>query len=176
MPVVLNVDMAEIDALARSVGALESVVRKAMDAALRRTARHVFTQVRRSVGKAANAPQKALKDRLRMRVRRERGTATIWVGINPLNPVRVGARQTRRGVRARGGRKWDKAFIANDKNRSERVFRRMGKARRPLEAPVISIEREVVETLRTSNVPTATDFYLRTFRHELRRRMEGIGG
>jgi hypothetical protein len=176
MPVVLDVNIAEVDALARSVGAVESVVRKAMDAALRRTARHVFTHVRRSVGRAANAPQKALKDRLRMRVRRERGTAVIWVGLNPLNPVRVGARQTRRGVTARGGRRWDRAFIANGKNGRERVFRRTSKARLPLEAPMVSIEREVVAALQEADVPSATDFYFRTLRHELRRRVEGISG
>lgn len=165
MPVVLDIDAGEIDALARSVEATEADVTKAMNRALSRTARHVFTQVRRSVSKSAMVPQKVLRSRLRLRVSRRAGQAVIWVGLNPLNPTRIGARQTKTGVTARGRRRFPGAFIARG-----RVFKRRGQGRLPLDTPTIEIDQDVYRVLKTKDFPTATDFYLRTLKHELVRR------
>ena len=71
----------------------------------------------RSVWKLAGGlvvPQKILRPRIKaQRLRRTAmgAEAGVWYGLNPVALIRLGARRTRAGVSAKGGRHIEGAFI-----------------------------------------------------------------
>jgi hypothetical protein len=174
---VLEIDDGELDAIRRGVGATEKIGMDAGRAALRKTIRWASTRVRRAVSTAANVPQKAIKNRLKVRMPSGRQlSGALWIGIDPINPVYANARETKSGVRAAGGRSWDGAFIARGKGGTGlRVFRRATKERLPLESIRISVDAEVRAALGSGLFEGIQSFFLRTFEHELRFRMERAG-
>lgn len=173
MPMILDIDDSELDAIARSVGATEKIAVQAGRAAVRKTMRWASTRVRRAVAAKLNVPQKAIKNRFKMRQPGGRAmSGAIWIGLDPINPIYANARETRSGVRAAGGRTWGGAFIARGRGGTGlRVFKRQGKARLPLDTIRISVADEVNAAIKGTLLRGIEDFFVRTFTHEVQWRM-----
>ncbi len=103
------------------------VVRKAVRRALRKTAQWYFRQISREIQQATGIVQKALKGRARITVVDKDLYANVWFGLDPMEAHRVGrTRQTRRGVTAGRGIRFDSAFLAAaDFGRSGRPERKV---------------------------------------------------
>lgn len=177
--IVLDLDADELDALARSVGATESIAKQALRSALGKTARWANTRVRRAVAKATDVPQGVLNARHRFDLRLPKGdtVATIWVGLNAVSAIHVRARETRRGVRA-GKHQFEGAFIGRgragkvDGAGHAHVWRRVGKERLPVAKQVIDIAEKGRAAIRGEVLSGIERQFRRTFMHELEWRMQ----
>lgn len=99
-------------------------LQQAIQRALRKTTRHVTTQLKRRVGQAFAINQNALTKRVFTQVSRDTsGRASIWIGLNDLPAHRLGrVRQNRLGARVRNYQYRD-AFVVSRGNQAV-AFRR----------------------------------------------------
>ena len=123
-----------------------SVVPQATARALNRTAAEARTQVVRKLASQTGLKQKSIREKLIVvRARRSSLVAELQVSGRPLNLLRFGARQTKRGVSAKA---WGKRRVYPGTflgNRGRTVFKRVGGKRLPIK-PVWgpSIPREFI--------------------------------
>ena len=111
----LQVDAVGLQQAARELGATGAQVQQALRSTVGKMTRWARMRSVRDLGKGLVVPQKVLHPRVKARRLRRtaRGAESgVWYGLNPVALIRLGARQTRTGVSARGGRKVDGAFIA----------------------------------------------------------------
>jgi hypothetical protein len=138
--------------------------------AINKTLAKVKTRVVRGVAKESKIRPSAIKKRAVISRATPKKSASIGFYRRSVSAIALGARQTRRGVRA-GSRFYDRAFIqkVGSKGR-QHVLRRKGRARYPLEAPKVII-REPVNTITPKVVRRVmkSDFQ-RLYQHELKRR------
>ena len=185
--IALELDADELDAMRRGVGATEEIGRQALRAAVNKTVRWANTRVRRAVAAAAEMPQRVLTKRHRFDVRPARGPedAAIWIGMNAVSAIHLGARQTKVGVRA-GKRRWDGAFIGRGQAGQTKgaghlhVFQRRGKTwiskgvRGPIDKVTVPIHDAGMEALRGPILAGIEAQFIKTFRHELEWRMSRV--
>lgn len=113
-----DLDFEEIDAVAKGLGATETVVKQSYNAALTFTARKLYTLSVRALQKGLDIKgQKFIRKRL-FQFKNSRngvGEVTLWYGLNDMTAVAWGnPKQTREGVRV-GGRTIKGAFSAKVK-------------------------------------------------------------
>ena len=170
------IEAPALDEVMRRVGATPAVASKALASTLRKLARWLRSRSVRGLSQELALQQKVLRRRMAStRLRRHANGASIslWYGLNPIDVIHLNARQSRRGVRAYGGRQIDSGFIATGRRGREQVFRRKGWARLPIECQRVAIEREALTYIR-GDLVDADEFrgrFLRTFEHELTWRM-----
>ena len=83
--------------------------------------------------------------------------------------IRLGARRTRAGVSAKGGRHIEGAFIAQARRGKRQVFRRKGRARLPIAVQTARIEAQTTDYLE-NDLSGSRDFeqqFRQVFEHEL---------
>ena len=109
------------------------VIPQATSAAINKTARTVFKEIKRDVAKDTGLKQKDVAERMTLiKSNKYNQSATIHMRGRWFNLIRFNARQTKKGVRAKA---WGKsklykgAFIAN---KGRTVFARKGKKRLPI--------------------------------------------
>ena len=110
----LHIDKAGLQRAAQELGATDAQVLQAMRSTISKMARWARSRSVRELAGGLVVPQKILRPRIK--AQRLRRTATgaeagVWYGLNPVALIRLGARRTRAGVSAKGGRHIEGAFI-----------------------------------------------------------------
>ncbi len=172
----LQVDTAGLQRAARELGATDALVRQAMRSTVGKMTRWTRTRSARELSKSLVVQQKVLRPRIRARRLRHtaRGMeAAVWYGLNPVALIRLGARQTKAGVSARGGRRVAGAFIAQARGGRQQVFRRKGRARLPIAVQAADIEARAADYLEHDLVDSRAfeQQFRRVFEHEIQWRM-----
>lgn len=186
----------EIAEMLESIAATPKQVRQATRRALGRTAKHMDSVMARATAKLANVPLKAIRGRFYHHLSKSRDAASIWIGTNDIRLSALGEyRQTPTGVRV-GRLFYRGAFVLRaDVGRGEGIFIRYnskhyspvlyatpgGKSGRlrPGAAYIIARARplpvmeESVDRAFTNNEASFEQFFIRAFRGELARAMEG---
>ena len=110
----LHIDKAGLQRAAQELGATDAQVLQAVCSTISKMARWARSRSVRELAGGLVVPQKILRPRIK--AQRLRRTATgaeagVWYGLNPVALIRLGARRTRAGVSAKGGRHIEGAFI-----------------------------------------------------------------
>ena len=110
----LHIDKAGLQRAAQELGATDAQVLQAVRSTISKMARWARSRSVRELAGGLVVPQEILRPRIK--AQRLRRTATgaeagVWYGLNPVALIRLGARRTRAGVSAKGGRHIEGAFI-----------------------------------------------------------------
>lgn len=172
----LQIDTSGMQRAAAQLDASTAQINAAMRSTLGKMARWSRTQSLRQLSSRLAIQQKLLRPRLKAgKVKRSaRGAqVALWYGLNPVALIHLGARQTRQGVRARGGRQVDGAFIAQARNGKRQVFKRKGRARLPIAVQAAAIEEKASNYIEKDLADSRAfeQRFLKTFEHELQWRM-----
>ena len=103
----LHIDKAGLQRAAQELGATDAQVLQAVRSTISNMARWARSRSVRELAGGLVVPQEILRPRIK--AQRLRRTATgaeagVWYGLNPVALIRLGARRTRAGVSAKGGR------------------------------------------------------------------------
>lgn len=121
----IQVNVDEVLRLAQNLSA--NAMRNAWRRTLKKTGKYLQSQVAKKLSPLAQIPQKVIKQRLYYYVK-TLDQAKVWLGLEKLAADRLGKpKQNKRGVKV-GKHQFDKAFYKKNK-----VFRRVGTARLPIE-------------------------------------------
>jgi len=148
----------------------ERDVPAAQRTAINKTLAKVKTRTVRGVAKAKRIRPSAIKKRVVVQRTTPRRFAALTFYRRAVSAIALGARQTKRGVRA-GSRFYDRAFIQRvGPKGTAHVLRRKGRQRYPLESPKVVI-REAVDSVTPKTVRRVIrSDYQRLYQHELQRR------
>ena len=115
------------------LGVLQKDMKAALRTSIRQTGQWANKEGARGLAKATNIPLKTLRQGLRIKFQYQSvkgfATARLWYGLNSVSLKYLGARQLKKGVRARG-ETITGAFISGDLG--GHVFKRIGTARLPI--------------------------------------------
>ena len=115
------------------LGVLEKDMKAALRLATRQTGQWANREGARGLAKATNTPLKTLKQGMRTKFeyKSKKGfaTARLWYGLNSISLKYLGAKQSKKGVRARG-QTIPGAFVSEDLGGY--VFKRSSDARLPI--------------------------------------------
>jgi hypothetical protein len=119
----LGEDLAELEA---QLMASVPQVNRAIDRALKKTARWLETHSKRELGTALQVPQRVFKTRFFRHFSTKNGkrSVNVWFGLDSMRSIDLGnPRQTAQGVKV-GKHLFSGAFIANMKSGHTGIFRR----------------------------------------------------
>jgi len=121
------------DKVKNLLGVLQKDMKSALRTAVRQTGQWANREGARGLAKATNTPLKILRQGLRVKFQYQSvkgfSTARLWYGLNAISVKYLGARQQKKGVRARGAT-YRGGFISPALG--GHAFQRVGKARTPL--------------------------------------------
>ena len=166
----VRIDVTGLKRTARLAGLTESAARAAMSAAQRDADRMAQSRVRRVFKDASGLPLQAS----RVRVKKLRGNAGAWSGLNPVRAVdafRGAPRAVRGGVRI-GRRKFPRAFIVPRGGRPV-VLERTGRGRKAVRAVELPVVGRVQPALRAAAPQLRARYYAKfdaEFTRQLARR------
>lgn len=103
----LHIDKAGLQRAAQELGATDAQVLQAVRSTISKMARWARSRSVRELAGGLVVPQKILRPRIKAQRLRRTATgaeADVWYGLNPVALIRLGARRTRAGVSAKGGR------------------------------------------------------------------------
>lgn len=122
----LSFDTTAVDAIAKKLTGTEEQIIAARTRALRKTAVHIRTLVKREVAKKERMPQKAIAKRFVIsRINKGVDEISVWMGTWNVSPFAIGQpSQTARGVRA-GRRSYPGAFLKRIYSAREKVWIRL---------------------------------------------------
>lgn len=153
-------DFKRVQAL---LGLLEKDMRAALRTATRKAGQWANREGSRGLAKAANVPLKNLKQGLRIKfgVKSAKGhtTANLWFGLNSISLKYLGAKQQKKGVRARG-QSISGAFVSG--KLGGHVYKRSGDSRLPIEEQDFEIEEKAtkyVESLQGDVLAKFSQFF-----------------
>jgi hypothetical protein len=123
------------------LGVLQKDMKAALRTAVRQTGQWANREGARGLAKAVNAPLNVMRKGLRIKFQYQSvkgfSTARLWYGLNSISLKYLGAKQGKKGVRARGNT-YKGAFISSALG--GHAFQRVGKSRLPLQR----LEHEIV--------------------------------
>lgn len=115
------------------LGVLQKDMKAALRTAVRQTGQWANREGARGLAKAVGVPLRTLRQGLRIKFSYQSvkgfSTARLWYGLNDVSLKYLGARQGKKGVRARGTL-YDGAFVSSALG--GHAFQRVGDARLPL--------------------------------------------
>lgn len=115
------------------LGVMQKDMKSALRTAVRQTGQWANREGARGLAKATNTPLKVLRQGLRVKFQYQSvkgfSTARLWYGLNSISVKHLGAKQQKKGVRARGAT-YRGGFISP--KLGGHAFQRVGKARVPL--------------------------------------------
>jgi hypothetical protein len=138
----LEVSSEGLQQIQLDLAATEAQAIKALNSTLTKMAAWLRSKSVKGLSAELQIQQKVLRRRLRaFRISRHPngGQITVWYGLDPIALIYLGARQTRAGVSAMGGRFVQSGFIAPTQG-GRQVFKRRGKARLPIDKQRAEIE------------------------------------
>jgi len=139
----LEVSSEGLQQIQLDLAATEAQALKALNSTLTKMAAWLRSKSVKGLSANLQIQQKVMRRRLRaFRLSRHPngGQITVWYGLDPIALIYLGARQTKGGVSAMGGRFVQSAFIANGRNGNRQVFKRQGKKRLPIDKQKAEIE------------------------------------
>lgn len=172
-------DSATINQLALNVAATEGQTRKALRTTLNKMAAWLRVRSVKGLSKSLEIQQKIVRRRLKtvkFKETADGGVAKVWYGLNPVAMIYLGAKKAPGGVSASGNRFVKGAFIAKGRGKSTsmQVFKRVGKARLPLQREEAAIQKTASDYLEggvLKNAEFEAQFW-KTFEHELKWRTQ----
>ncbi|MBL4929334.1 phage tail protein [Fuscibacter oryzae] len=186
----IDIEAAEIRALARELDATPSQIGKAVTRALSRTAGTLRRMARPVLTKGldlrrSNALRKRLKE---LRVGRkgyvqnsvgrtgEIQAIALWFGLNdmPASWFKGRPSQTTSGVEFRG-HQFPGAFLARMKNGKVGIYKRSAKGRFPIREQTVPISDEAQTILEDEIFAHAAEIFMHHFAVDLRARVRGFG-
>lgn len=167
MPVIVEIDAAELDGLALSLNVVRKEAERAVRVAANRTARWARVQIARGLGARLGVPQSLLAGK-RLTAKSGRSGAKVWIALNPLNAAAAGARETGRGLRA-GRTDFPGSFLIKGKHGGKAAVHRAGRARTPLEASSFDVMAAAPAEINRKAWPALNERFLEFYREELER-------
>lgn len=161
---------ADLGRVADELQATQREAELALRSTVNRSARWLGTRLRRALRNDLRLPADTVRRRLvmgRISQQGDRITAKVWVGLNAVDLIKFGARETKAGVRTRVGTR-EGAFIATGKGGSRQVFKRRGDARLPIDKQAHDIKDagdQAIEPIASG--AEFGDYVLSTFEREL---------
>lgn len=124
--ITIDFDKANLEAMAEGLNGTKEQIEAARVRALRKTAAHIRTLVKREVASKERMPQKALGNRFFIsRLAKGDDEVSVWIGTQDVSPFAVGKpSQTATGVRV-GKRSYRGAFLATIYTPREKVWIRL---------------------------------------------------
>lgn len=120
-------------------------IQKAIDRAVKKTARWLEVHTKRDLGKELKINQQALTFRYRKTFFPDTKAVSVWFGIDPFQARYIGrSRQNKRGVKA-GSYQFDHAFIATMKNGHTNIFRRKKDTIKKVHLPISEPGSEIFQ-------------------------------
>lgn len=168
----LDIRAEGIQAIVNELEPTEKQAQAALRRTLSRMAKWLQTRTARGLSKELEMPQRIIRRRLKKSsiVKTSAGfSIRLFYGLNDVALIHLGARQTKRGVSA-GKRRVDGAFISKTKHQ---VFKRVGKARLPIEKQAETIKAKADSYLEWAEF-NSVDFhaqFFKTLEHELKWQM-----
>lgn len=144
------------------------VVQKSIISARRKAAKWLRTQVVRALSKETQIPASVLRNRVvlsRISIKGE-----VFIGLNPVSVSRLQPRQTKSGVKAKGGLHVQGAFVV-DSMESNPVFKRVADRAYPIEYQRRDIEKEAQRIIEGDILPKLSDKLYDLLEHELKWRI-----
>lgn len=133
MSVEIVADATDFLYLSRAIANLPGEIKgKAAARAMRRVMEMTRTRVVRRSAERVDVPQRMVRERTTAAINFGGNSADVIMRSNWISLYKLGATQTRSGVRVRGRGSYRSAFIANMKSGHAGVFKRQGKARLPI--------------------------------------------
>jgi hypothetical protein len=131
LALVVTEDWSRIQSL---LGVLQKDMKAALRTAVRQTGQWANREGARGIAKAANVPLNVLRKGLRIKFQYQSfkgaySEARLWYGLNDVSLKFLGARQQKKGVRARGNT-YKSGFISSQLG--GHAFQRVGNARLPI--------------------------------------------
>lgn len=143
-------------------------IKNAHRRAIGKTIRWLSSRISRELGQQFDLPQRVFQVRSKRSFDHESGS--LWVGLNPIAASWLGkGRQTKTGVSVRSHR-FKSAFMAKMANGHIGVFRRKTSKPLPIEAVTVKVNSGgsgEIEASLTRYEDRASEFYAKTFEHEL---------
>lgn len=171
MQVRLTVEKArasDFNELVEDLLAPPHVVQKSIVSARRKAAKWVRTQLVRALSKETQIPASVLRNRVvlsRISIKGE-----VFIGLNPVSVSRLQPRQTKAGVKAKGGLHVKGAFVVQSME-SKPVFKRVSDRAYPLEYQRMEIEKEAQRIIEGVILPKLSDKLYDFLEHELKWRI-----
>lgn len=124
--ITIDFDKANLEAIAAGLNGTREQIEAARVRALRKTATHIRTLVKREVAKKERMPQKAIGNRFFIsRVAKGDDEISVWIGTQDVSPFAVGTpSQSATGVRV-GRRTYRGAFLGTIYTAREKVWIRL---------------------------------------------------
>lgn len=128
-------EFSEWSRIRETLGVLQKDMKAALRVAVRKTGQWANREGAKGLAKETGIPLRTLKAGLRLKFQYQSvkgfATARLWYGLNAISLKYIGARQTKRGVRARGTPVTRGGFVSP--TLGGHAFRRVSGARLPLE-------------------------------------------
>ncbi|WP_430735384.1 hypothetical protein [Halodesulfovibrio aestuarii] len=159
---------SEFNALVGDLLASPKEVQKSIISARRKAAKWVRTQIVRSLSKETQIPPSLLRNRVvlsRISIKGE-----MFIGLNPVSVSRLQPKQTKAGVKAKGGLTVKGAFIV-DALDYKPVFKRVSDRAYPVEYQRRDIEKEGQRIIEGEILPKLSDKLYDLLEHELKWRI-----
>ena len=176
----------QIERFAKKLGKIKSIeVPRANASALNKSAQRVKTRSVQSISKQTRVPQKDIRKRVaigRATAKKQIAEVKSYVKPVPASALltkaqianKIGTGTNRQGVRAKGYQ-WKGAFINRGRNDNVHVFQRKGKARLPIEAVKIDIDKPARRIVKTVSRRVINSDYKRLLEQDLKFRLNKYG-
>lgn len=158
----------DFNALVEDLIAPKKVVQKSIIAARRKAAKWVRTQLVRALSKETGIPVGVL--RRRVLISRIAIDGTVFVGLRPVAVSNLTPKQTKKGVKAKGGVQIDGAFVVNSMEATP-VFKRVTDKAYPLVFQRVDIAKDADLIIEGDILPRLSDKLYELVEHELKWRM-----
>ena len=169
MPLVVDIDIAELEGMAAALELTGRDMEAAARVAAGRAARWARTQIARGLASRLGVPATLLGGR-RVSVKSGRSGARIWIALNPLNAANANPRETGRGLRA-GRETFEGAFMIKGRHGHGRAaVRRQGRGRKPLAAASLDVLAVADAAINREAWPALNDRFLAFYAEELERK------
>lgn len=169
----IEIDEIGLNAIAGEFEATPRQVEAALKSTYAKMGRWARTRAVRGLSGQLGIQQKILRRRVKtFRMQhgvQGGGAAKVWFGMRPIKLAHLKPRRSGKGVRAEGGRYVEGAFIRRINGR-DRVFKRTGTARLPIEEVDIDIADQVQVYIEDHLVgsPEFEAQFFKTLQHELK--------
>lgn len=146
----------------------QKVMQKSIISARRKAAKWVRTQLVRALSKETQIPASVLRNRVvlsRISIKGE-----VFIGLNPVSVSRLQPKQTKAGVKAKGGLHVQGAFVV-DALEYKPVFKRVSDRAYPIEYQRRDIAKEGQRIIEGDILPKLSDKLYELLEHELKWRI-----
>jgi hypothetical protein len=169
VPVVVDIDAAELEGMALHLDLNRKAAEQAVRAAANRTARWARVQIARGLASRLGISPSVLQGK-RLQAKAGRTGARVWIALNPLNVAQAGAKTAPGGLRA-GRSDFRGAFLAKGRYGGRAGLRRAGRSRLPLESAAFDVLAAAPDEINRKAWPALNDKFIELYREELERRV-----